>query len=240
MERVLVQVVRRRQLHDLAEVHDRDPVGDVPDDCEVVRDEEVREAELALQLLEQVDDLRLDRDVERRHRLVADDEVRVERERAGDADALALAARELVRVARGGVGRQADDLEQLAHLAPSSRPRPRPWTRSGSPTIRPIECRGLSEAYGSWKTICIRCAADAARASPRCVMSWPSKTDRAAGRLVQPQDRAAEGGLAAAGLADQAERLAALDRQRDAVDRLDAPTWRSRSSPLRIGKRILS
>ena len=52
-----------------------------------------------LQVLQQVDDLRLDRDVQRRDRLVADDEVRVQRERAGDADPLALAAGELVRVA---------------------------------------------------------------------------------------------------------------------------------------------
>ena len=73
-----------------------------------------------LQLLEQVDDLRLDRDVERRDRLVADDEVRVERERAREADALALAAGELVRVARRRVGGQADDLEQLADLAPDA------------------------------------------------------------------------------------------------------------------------
>ena len=44
-------------------------------------------------------DLRLDRDVERRDRLVGDDELRLQDERARDADALALAARELVRVA---------------------------------------------------------------------------------------------------------------------------------------------
>ena len=63
-------VVGRRDLDDLAEVHHGDPVGDVADDREVVGDEEIRQAEPLLQLLEQVDDLRLDRDVERRHRLV--------------------------------------------------------------------------------------------------------------------------------------------------------------------------
>ena len=62
-------------------------------------DEEVGELQLLPQLLEQVDDLGLDRDVERRDRLVADDEVRRRGERPGDADALALAAGELVRVA---------------------------------------------------------------------------------------------------------------------------------------------
>ena len=78
---------------DLAEVHHHHAVGDVADDVEVVGDEDVGEAELALQVLEQVEDLRLHRDVERRDRLVADDQLRVDGERAGDADALALAAR---------------------------------------------------------------------------------------------------------------------------------------------------
>jgi hypothetical protein len=60
-----------------------------------------------LQVLQQVDDLRLDRHVERRHRLVADDQLRAPGQRPGDADALALAAGELVRIALGvsGAGR---------------------------------------------------------------------------------------------------------------------------------------
>ena len=44
--------------------------------------------------------------------------------------------------------------------------------------------------------------------------------DLARGRLEQPQQRAAEGRLAAAGLADEADRLAAADVEVDAVDRL--------------------
>jgi hypothetical protein len=47
VERVVVELVARRDLDDPPEVHDRDPVRDVPDDREVVRDEEVRELELA-------------------------------------------------------------------------------------------------------------------------------------------------------------------------------------------------
>ncbi len=83
---------RRRFLDDAADIHHRDPVRDVLDDREVVRDEEIGEAELVLQVLEQVESLRLHRDIEGRDRLVGDDEARIERERAGDADALALAA----------------------------------------------------------------------------------------------------------------------------------------------------
>mgnify|MGYP003694014791 CR=1 FL=1 len=78
-----------------SEVEDGDPVGDVADDAEVVRDEEVGDLLLRLELDEQVEDRRLHGDVERRGRLVADDELRVSRERARDRDPLLEAAGEL-------------------------------------------------------------------------------------------------------------------------------------------------
>src|ERR687897_2772670 len=57
-------------LHDLAEIHHGHPVRDVLDYGEVVGDEDVGEVELLLEVLQKVDDLRLDRDVERRDGLV--------------------------------------------------------------------------------------------------------------------------------------------------------------------------
>ena len=74
----------------------------------------VGEVELLLQVLQQVDDLRLDRDVQGRDGLVADDQARVE----GDGpclDPLPLASRELVRVAVVVLGVEADHLEKLLH-----------------------------------------------------------------------------------------------------------------------------
>src|SRR5205823_9031331 len=90
------------------------PVAEVLDDREVVADEQVGQVEVALEVEEEVQDLALDRDIERGNGFVADDEVRRERERPGHADPLALAARELVRVAAGVVASQADDLEGIA------------------------------------------------------------------------------------------------------------------------------
>ena len=105
-------------------------------------------------LLEQVQDLRLHRHVERRDRLVADDQLRLQRERAGDADALPLAARELVRVAVVVLRAEADAREQLLDAA-ASRPSRCWWIANGSPTIWPTLLRGFSDEYGSWKMICI-------------------------------------------------------------------------------------
>ena len=62
---------------------------------------------------EQVEHLGLDRDVERRDRLVGDEQLGLERDRAGDADPLALAAGELVRVAVVVLGVEPDAVHQL-------------------------------------------------------------------------------------------------------------------------------
>ena len=93
------QRLRLRDLDDHAVIHHRDPVGDVFDDREIVRDENIGQPEPVLQVAEQIEDLRADRDVERRDRLVADDQFGFDRERAGDCDALTLAAGEFVRIA---------------------------------------------------------------------------------------------------------------------------------------------
>ena len=68
---------------------------------------------------EQVDDLGLDRHVERRDGLVEHDQLRVERERARDADPLALAAGELVREAVRVLRAEADRAQQLLHAPPA-------------------------------------------------------------------------------------------------------------------------
>ena len=124
MRWALVDVRPGSDLDDTSEVHDGDAVGDVPHEREIVRDEEVRQPEVPLQRLEQVDDLRPDRNVERGHRLVEHHHLRIERESAREADALALAAGELVREAVGVLGAQADRPEQL-YAAPGH-----PYTRA--------------------------------------------------------------------------------------------------------------
>jgi hypothetical protein len=53
-----------------------------------VRDEQVGEAERVAQISQKIEDGRLYRHIERRHRLVADDEARPCRKRAGNRDAL--------------------------------------------------------------------------------------------------------------------------------------------------------
>ena len=67
----------------------------------------------AAQLFEQRQDLRLRRDVEAGDDLVGQHEFRRQRQRAGDADALALAAGKLVAVALAEIFGQADRAQRL-------------------------------------------------------------------------------------------------------------------------------
>ena len=75
-----------------------DPVGHFGDDAEIVGDEDERRSEPLLQVRDQAEDLRLDGDVERRRRLVGDEDPRLAGERQRDHRPLAHAAGQLVRI----------------------------------------------------------------------------------------------------------------------------------------------
>jgi hypothetical protein len=175
VHRRAVDVVARPISTILPEVHDRDPVGDMADDGEVVRDEEVGEPEVVLEAREQVDDLRLDRHVERRDGLVEDDQGRVEGERAGDADALPLAAGELVREAVAVLGAEADGPQQLGDALLALR------------AVDVVDPQGLGDDLAHRHARVqrrVRILEDDLDLTPhrahrrrfRFVMSWPSKT----------------------------------------------------------------
>ena len=139
MARSLENVVPAAALDDLAFRHHADPVGHLAHDGEVVGDEQQRHAALGLEAFQQVEDLGLDRHIERGGRLVGDQQVRLVGKRHGDHYALALAARKLVRIAVEalfGVP-QADFAQQL------QRPGPRPLARKA-----PVQEQGLAHLPG--------------------------------------------------------------------------------------------
>ncbi len=94
--------VDRALFDDFAEPHDRDPVGDFGDDAHVVGDQQHRHAALGLEALDQREDFGLRGDVERRRRLVSDQDVGRAGERHGDHGALPLAPGEFERIAVDG------------------------------------------------------------------------------------------------------------------------------------------
>ena len=92
------EALGRCLLDDLTRVHHVHAVGDVGDDPHVVRDEEDRQPSFRLQFFEEFEDLRLDRHVERRRRLVADQHFRLAGQHHRDDRPLPHSTGELVRV----------------------------------------------------------------------------------------------------------------------------------------------
>ncbi len=104
-QRLAVNATGIGQLDDPAQIHDGHAVRRVPNGAQVVRDEQIREVPLALQPLHQIEDLRLNRHVERRNRLVSDNEIRIGGEGARNADPLLLPT-----VQTSGGGRERDNV----------------------------------------------------------------------------------------------------------------------------------
>src|SRR5262249_60859304 len=68
------------------------------------------------QFIEQLQDLLLDRDIKRRDRFVSNNQFRFHCQRASNADALALTARELVWKSVGGHGIEANQAQEFGGL----------------------------------------------------------------------------------------------------------------------------
>ena len=167
----------------------------------------IARSQSGLEVGEQVEDLRLDRHVERADRLVEHEDLRVERERAGDADALALPAGELVRVAGRVLGAEADELEQLGDASRDVAAPAR--DRSGSATAAARSTARVERGVGILEHDLHAVSKRAERAARGVRDVVVVDADRAGGGLEQAHEQAGDRRLPAARLADEAERLAA-------------------------------
>ena len=135
--------------------HDDDAVGHLGDDAHVVGDEDDRRAELALQVADQLEDLRLHGDVERGRRLVGDQHLRAARPapwRSSRAGACRRRARADIASAGAPARRCAPPASaSTARRARLARGRRRDALGSPRSSCRPIDSTGLSEVIGSWK-----------------------------------------------------------------------------------------
>jgi hypothetical protein len=74
------------------------PISDVLDHSQVVGNEQIGQTELGLEIKQNVEDLRLNRNIQSRHSFVGHNEFSIHCQGSGDADALTLTAREFVWV----------------------------------------------------------------------------------------------------------------------------------------------
>ena len=192
----------------------------MPDHAEVVGDQHVGEAERLLQVGEEVEDLGLDRDVERRDRLVGYYQSWLQCDRPSNPDPLALAARQLVGIPLSLLGRQAHQLQQLGH--PSSHGfavavvmHPQHVADNAADPLAGVERAVWVLEHD------LHLAAQAEQLTTGdLVHIQAAYPHRPGGGGLERQDAPPEGGFAAARLPHQCECLAVLDRERDAVERV--------------------
>ena len=212
-------VVDRAVLDGLPAVHHEDVVGDLGDHAEVVGDHDDRRAELLLQVAHQVEDLRLHRHVERGGRLVGDQQLGVAATAPSRSWRAAACRRRTGAGSRRRACRGVRDADAVEHLDGTVRGRPssrrrcgrgtprrsasRPCSTGAAPTAgpgrsSPSGCRAAGGPPPSWRR-----SARRRRATPR----------RRGARGCPCAGRGSEAGhaLAGAGLAHDAERLAALE-----------------------------
>ena len=116
MEGLPVQIVLGCNLTHISQEHNTHPVRNEIDNRKIVSDKKIRKAVLLLQVLQQIQHLALHRYIQCRYRLIAYDQLRLQGNGPCYADALALSAGELVRVAVLEFRRHAHGLHQLQDL----------------------------------------------------------------------------------------------------------------------------
>src|SRR6185437_14621067 len=204
-------------LDDLAALHHGDAVGDLAHHAEIVRDEEHAHVALGLDALDQREDLRLRGHVERRGRLVGDEDRGLQCKRHRDHRALALAAGELMREAPEEPPRlgKLDRLEELDDALGALRLRHRRVHREHlvdlvANALQRVERRHrLLEDHRDEAPAQL---AHALRRRPQQVLAAEEDLARARAHAVgeQPHHRARSHRLAGARLPDQAQNLVAM------------------------------
>ncbi len=90
-------MLSRAQFDNLAQIHDRNAIAHVTDDRDVVRDQDIRQIVLLLQFHQQVQNLRLDRNIQCRGRFIQHNDVGLGGQCPGDGNALTLTAGKRMR-----------------------------------------------------------------------------------------------------------------------------------------------
>ncbi len=208
--RLLVQLDRRADLLDAALVEDRDPVAHRQRLVLVVGDVDEGDAHLALDRLQLDLHLLAQLQVEGAERLVEQQHPGAVDDRAGERDALALAAGELSRPAVAVAGK-ADHLECLVAspgaLGPGDARDPQPV------------CDVLADGHVWEQGVVLKDRVDRPVVGRHAAHVLPGQLDRSPARLLEAGDHPQRRRLAGARGPKQREELALLDLQVDARDR---------------------
>ena len=209
---MLVHLGRRADLLDPALVEHRQAVAHRQRLLLVVRDVDEGDPELLLDPLQLDLQLLAQLQVERAERLVEQQRLRPVDDRAGERDALALAAGELPRLA-AAVALEPHERERLARAPAPLGPR---HLLHAEPVLDVVLHGHVRE-----ERVVLEDRVDVARVGRQLRDVLAAELDAALVRLLEARDHAQRRRLAGAGRAEHGEELAAPDLQVDAVDRGD-------------------
>ena len=232
VQRLGVERRGRAALEDPAGVEDLDPVAHRERDPQIVGDQHQAHAARLLQIAQPGEDLALGGDVERGRRLVRDQQLGVARERRRDADPLAHAAGQLERVGVDDAGVADPDLGQSLdrQCAPlRAAQAAAALVADQFDDVLAAAHQRIEHGERVLEDHADLAAADGGQAGFGPAEQFLAAVTDAAGRgepgRQQPHDRARGDRFAAAGLADDAHRLAGAHPQADrAADRAFAGT----------------
>src|SRR3990172_7509114 len=192
-----------------------DTVADRPEAVQIVRHQENGQPQALLQAADHLVEFGGPDRVEPRGRLVEEQDLRVQGERARDARPLAHPTGQLRRVLGRGVGRQADHLDlQPGKLRDQPRRQVRMLLERHLDVLRHRQRAEQRAALEQHAPVLLQ-AAPAGLTQAADVL--PEHGDRAGGGAVEADDRAQQNRLAAARSADDAEDLARLHVEVEAV-----------------------
>src|SRR5438445_2872761 len=253
--RVVEELGRGAGLDEHPLVDEVDPIGGLPGEGHLVGHDDHRRA-LVGQLLHHLQDLADQRRVESRRRLVEEEDPRLHRERPGDRDPLLLAARQAPWVLVALL-RQADFREVLLRrrdrIGPGDALDP---DRRLDQVVDHVEMRKqvelLEDHLGTEPDLPDLLAVTGVARVERVGLDGQAvDLDRPDGRLLEKVDTAEQRALAGAGPADQADRLAGVDLERDTAEdviravellQVDGPDHRrcpGRGQVARRGERVV-
>ena len=207
---LLVDLARRRHLHDPALVHHRDAVGHGHGLFLVVGDDHEGHAEIVLDVHQLELGFLAQLLVEGAEGLVEEQHLRLLGQRAGKRHALALAAGELARIAPGKLL----ELDEAQHLADAIRN-----LVFRQPVLLEAEGDVLLDAHMRKQRIGLEHHVHRPPIGRHAGQVLAAQGDRALARRLEAREHAHERGLAAAGRAEQAEELAFEDVEGQMIHR---------------------
>ncbi|MCY1494344.1 hypothetical protein D9M68_282090 [compost metagenome] len=167
--------------------------------------------------LKELDDADAGRKIERTDRFVGEHDLRTGDDRTGNSDALALAAREFVRIAAHRVKRQAYRFERFGDRLRAIARDPQRPERLADDVDHPLA--RVEGRIGILEDRLHRASITLHEGTVASIDALLAEANDTAGRANEPEHQPQKGRLAGAGFADEADAHATADRERDVVER---------------------